>query len=224
MTPRFVTAAASLDGLRTADLFETVRAGAGLGPPALLDRHRARLAASARALGRPFDPDAFDALVRADAAGPPVLLRVALRPDGTLHAVPRPLGPLPTPLRIGDVGVRVRSGDLGLRHKSTLRAPYDAASGAARAAGLDEGVLVNERGEATETSRFSLFVRPERGPLLTPPVASGLLPGVLRAALLASGEAREAVLTLADLEAAPDVVVGNAARGLLPAVWAARAG
>ena len=52
--------------------------------------------------------------------------------------------------------------------------------------------------------------------LLTPPLACGLLPGVLRARLLREGRAREAVLRPADL-AARRLFVGNSLRGLIPA-------
>jgi para-aminobenzoate synthetase/4-amino-4-deoxychorismate lyase len=52
--------------------------------------------------------------------------------------------------------------------------------------------------------------------LLTPPTALGLLPGVLRRALVMEGRAREAPLTTADL--AGGFWIGNALRGLMPAV------
>jgi para-aminobenzoate synthetase/4-amino-4-deoxychorismate lyase len=56
----------------------------------------------------------------------------------------------------------------------------------------------------------------ERGSkLLTPPAASGLLPGVLRAELLASGRAREAVLTPEDLATVDAIYLGNSVRGLV---------
>ena len=69
-------------------------------------------------------------------------------------------------------------------------------------------------GTLTEGSFLSLFVERD-GVLLTPP-AGALLPGVLRADLLASGRAREAVLTRAEL--ADGLLIGNALRGLIPAV------
>jgi para-aminobenzoate synthetase/4-amino-4-deoxychorismate lyase len=53
--------------------------------------------------------------------------------------------------------------------------------------------------------------------LLTPALSSGLLAGTLRADLLASGRAREAVLTINDLEAADAVYLGNSVRGLVRA-------
>jgi para-aminobenzoate synthetase/4-amino-4-deoxychorismate lyase len=53
-----------------------------------------------------------------------------------------------------------------------------------------------------------------RGVLLTPPLASGALPGVLREQLLAAGQAVEAVLLPDDL--AQGFLLGNALRGLIP--------
>ena len=202
-------------------LFETMRLGPG--GVAFDDRHRARLTASAAAFGYRFDPAAFDALVaaRLDAmpeGSAPVILRVTLAPGGALAASVRPLDVLPNPLRIGPSPVRIRSDDARLRHKSTDRAPYDACLLTARAAGLDDAVLFNERGEATELARFSLFANVGGG-LVTPPLACGLLPGVLRAHLLSTGEAREAVLRHDDLRAAQAIFAGNAARGLLRVAW-----
>jgi para-aminobenzoate synthetase/4-amino-4-deoxychorismate lyase len=68
----------------------------------------------------------------------------------------------------------------------------------------------------TEGSRTNVFAQ-LRGTLLTPPVSSGLLSGTFRAEMLASGKAKEAVLTLDDLAQADTVYLGNSVRGLLPA-------
>jgi branched-subunit amino acid aminotransferase/4-amino-4-deoxychorismate lyase len=82
------------------------------------------------------------------------------------------------------------------------------------ASGADEVIFLNERDELCEGARTNLFV-PREGLLLTPPLSSGLLPGVLRASLLAEGRARESLLLLADLDAG--FFLGNSLRGLLPA-------
>src|SRR5690606_41908337 len=50
--------------------------------------------------------------------------------------------------------------------------------------------------------------------LRTPPLASGALPGFLRAELLERGLAREAVVTEAELRAAPLVLISSSVRGL----------
>ena len=78
------------------------------------------------------------------------------------------------------------------------RAVYDEAR--ARHPGADDVVLVNGRGEVVETTTANLLVRRD-GRWWTPPLSSGGLPGVGRAALVAAGEVGEAVLRPADLVA-----------------------
>ena len=73
----------------------------------------------------------------------------------------------------------------------------------------------------TEGSFTNLFVERD-GALLTPPLASGLLPGTLRAELIAEGKAEERVLTLADLKSAEAIWLGNSVRGLIRAQWVDR--
>jgi len=77
-------------------------------------------------------------------------------------------------------------------------------------------VFLNERGELTEGSRSNLFVR-RNGKLTTPPISSGLLPGILRGKLLESGECTEEVLYPHDLDTAEEIYLGNSLRGLIPA-------
>jgi 4-amino-4-deoxychorismate lyase len=109
---------------------------------------------------------------------------------------------------------RVASSDPWLRLKTTERQLYDAAR-AALPEGVDELVFLNERDEVCEGTITNVFL--DLGDaLLTPPVACGLLPGVLRADLLARGACREAVLLPGDL-ARGRLLVGNALRGLIPA-------
>lgn len=111
---------------------------------------------------------------------------------------------------------RLRSDDPLLAHKTTRRDAYDRARAEAAAAGADEAILCNERGELCEGAFTSLFLR-RAETLLTPPLACGLLPGILRAELLEAGRAREAVLTLDDLEGAEAIYMGNSLRGLIRA-------
>jgi para-aminobenzoate synthetase/4-amino-4-deoxychorismate lyase len=73
-------------------------------------------------------------------------------------------------------------------------------------------VFLNERGEVAEGARSNVFVERD-GILLTPPLTSGALPGVLRANCWLRGEAREAVLLPEDLQAG--FWLGNALRGLM---------
>ena len=72
-------------------------------------------------------------------------------------------------------------------------------------------LFVDPDGFLTEGSFTSLFVERD-GMLLTPPLARGLLPGVLRERLIDEGRAEEADLREADL--AGGFLIGNALRGL----------
>jgi para-aminobenzoate synthetase/4-amino-4-deoxychorismate lyase len=56
------------------------------------------------------------------------------------------------------------------------------------------------------------------GERVTPPVSSGLLPGTYRAWLLATGAARERVISVADLERCRRLWLANALRGEQEAV------
>lgn len=176
-----------------------------------LSGHLARMAAAAARLGFAFG--GFGALPAPVGAA---RVRVTLGAKGMACEV----GPVPAAAglwRLGLSAVRLGSGDPWLSVKSTRRAGYEAAR-AAMGPGLDEVVLLNERGEVCDGTISTLFFDRGAG-RRTPPLASGVLPGVLRAGLVAAGVVREEVLLPADL---PRVRLwaGNALRGLIPAVWA----
>ncbi|MET0181155.1 MAG: aminodeoxychorismate synthase component I [Novosphingobium sp.] len=198
------------------DLVETMRVEAGGGVPRL-DLHLARIGASAAELGFAFDegdPRGAIAALVANSAGPGRLRLLAARSGArALELGPVP-DPLPEPAWVALLPRPVSAGDWRLRHKTTDRGFYAAARRAAAAAGADEAVLLDEAGRITEGSFTNVFVARD-GVLLTPPAGLGLLPGVLRRALLDEGRAREAELRLDDL--AGGFFLGNAVRGLLPA-------
>jgi 4-amino-4-deoxychorismate lyase len=175
-----------------------------------LDGHQARLTASAVRLGWPGPGDLADHLT--DLPAHPLRLRLTFDAFGRIE---RQTAPMPAALPVWRVGLaaqRLHSGDPWLSVKSTRRAAYDAAR-ADLTEGLDEVLLLNERGEVCDGSITTLFFDRGQG-LRTPPLTSGLLPGVLRAEM---GVAEE-VLMARDL---PQVRLwlGNALRGLSPAVW-----
>ena len=181
----------------------------------LLDGHLARLSAGAARLGWHVDPEKARAALQGP-AGQPARLRLLLDRSGGLTLQSAPLPP-PIPLwRLGLSDMRLRSDDPWLSVKSTRRPAYDAAR-AAMPADCDELVLLNEHDLVCDGTITTLFF--DRGDgLCTPPLSCGLLPGVLRASMLARGACREEVLMRADL---PQVRlwVGNALRGLSPATW-----
>jgi para-aminobenzoate synthetase/4-amino-4-deoxychorismate lyase len=185
----------------------------------LLDRHLDRLAASAAYFALPCDRSAITALLESQPFPEP-RMRVRLTLDASGPAVTSvPLPPNPSVFRFAIAPERLDSQSLWLMHKTTNRAFYDTPRQRAHAEqGVDEVLFLNERGELTEGSITNLFVE-RSGVLLTPPLASGLLPGTLRAELLATGKAEEQVLTLDDLEAAEAIWLGNSVRGLIRGEW-----
>jgi len=214
------------------ELFETMRATRAAGV-AHRERHRARLAASAAALGFAFDPRDFDACVAralgaiAPGAPPnaPWRLRVSLRFDGRLSAAPA--APL-APLHAGAHGVRVLLASEPLPderplagHKTSARAAYDAGIRTAEADGAFDMLFFDAGGRLVEGGRSNVFVR-IGGRWTTPPLADGALPGVMRAVLLddPAWAACERSLTREDVLRADALMVCNALRGPLAATLA----
>ncbi|HYJ51827.1 MAG TPA: aminodeoxychorismate synthase component I [Allosphingosinicella sp.] len=197
---------------RGVDLIETMRFDPHEGI-AHLDRHLARMKASADALGFRFDRhEARNDLQAASFRAGPGRIRLALSRVGALSIELSPLGDPPAePVEVALAPLPVSADDFRLRHKTSDRAFYDRARAAA---GTFEVVFTDVEGFLTEGSFTSLFVERD-GALLTPPLARGLLPGVLRGALIDEGRAREADLTPVDL--VEGFLIGNALRGLVRA-------
>jgi len=176
-----------------------------------LDRHIARIKASADRFGFAFDRHTARNELQAatfrlrDAAR----VRLVLGPSGAMAVEVAPMPPaFDRPLRVAIVPLPVPPADLRLRHKTSARGFYDAAR---RAAGTDEVVFEHD-GRLTEGSFTTLFVERDNR-LVTP--AGPLLPGVLRAELLDEGRAIEGDVIAADLKSG--FWLGNALRGLMRA-------
>ncbi len=87
--------------------------------------------------------------------------------------------------------------------------------------GLDEVILLNERGEVAECTSANVFAVAADGSVWTPPLASGGLAGVTRAVLLEEVQVPgssigEKVLLPADLESASELFITSTTRELLP--------
>jgi branched-chain amino acid aminotransferase len=106
-------------------------------------------------------------------------------------------------------------------YKTTSRLAYHLAREEARVAGADETLLVSRTGEVLEGSVSNLFARIDGVGLVTPPLASGVLPGVTRAWVLALARREgtpvlERPLRLYELEQAREVFVTNSVQGVVP--------
>lgn len=207
------------------ELFETIHARRDEGCRHL-DLHLQRLQRSAAYFGFACDEAKLRAVLHAACAqlveNIAYRLRLALQADGTCVIQTAPLSALTVPVLILLANHPTDAGDLFLRHKTTVRAAYDAAWRAAEQQGAFDQLFCNTRGELTEGGRSTLFIKLD-GRWYTPPLSAGVLPGVMRSVLLAdpAWQAKEKTLTLDDLRQAQEVIVCNALRGALAAkiVW-----
>jgi len=150
-------------------------------------------------------------------------VRLLLHSDGTFAisseeiaaATDRPLCVRISPYRVDPT-------DRMLFHKTTHRPLYAEALKAAIEAGCDDVLFLNNRDEIAESAIHNVFVEKD-GRLITPPIDSGLLPGVYRRHILETNpKAAEQVLALEDLRQADAIYLCNAVRSLRRAIidWA----
>jgi 4-amino-4-deoxychorismate lyase len=200
-------------------LIETMRFEPGNGIPRF-DLHMARLRNSAKVLGFAGVEAAHPALgtyIREKTE--PLRLRLELFQDGRYEITSAPYTPLADDaiwrIRIAREA-RLNSADPILRHKTSKRAVYDAARAEYSRDGADEVILLNEKNEICEGTITNIFVDDGSGNLLTPPLSSGCLAGILRTSLICQKKARNRRLTVDDLRCNP-FYVGNSLRGLIRA-------
>jgi para-aminobenzoate synthetase/4-amino-4-deoxychorismate lyase len=201
------------------DLIETMLWRDGY---ALLPLHLDRLRHSCEYFDRAYDATEIEARLHALAATFAPLsrhrVRLTLDPRGQIALTNSPIAPNSSECKVTIARERTASTDVFLRHKTTHRPLYDRLFAAAQQSGFDEVLFRNERDEVTEGAISNIFVRIE-GRLYTPPLASGVLPGVFRRHLLeAVPRAEERILTLADLRSADELYLCNSVRGLRKAV------
>lgn len=183
-----------------------------------LSTHLDRLESSASYFDFAFDRKAvlsqLDEVSRAFAVGGRYRVRLLLGPSGDVTV---DSSAFRVERSIGHVKLSpecTSSTDVFLRHKTTWREMYDRQYAEARADGFDEVLFTNEKGEVTEGAINNLFIE-QAGKLLTPPLTSGVLPGIFRRHLLETcATAEESILTVENLKTADAVFLCNSVRGI----------
>jgi branched-chain amino acid aminotransferase len=225
-------------------VYETMRTYHGR--PFLYDRHTRRLRNSARMirLNVPFtDADLAsqirDTMAAAGLNGAEAYIRVLLTrgigeltydpqatPSPSLVIIVKPQ--VDPPADAYENGVRAVIVDIVRNHPQTVNPMIKsnnlmnsalAAQEAIRKGGF-EGIMRNYRGELTECTTANLFVV-RNGTALTPPLESGLLPGITREFLFEIGkdvgvDVREQVLRDEDLFSADEAFLTSTTREALP--------
>ena len=178
-----------------------------------LDEHLARLRASAAFFGFAEDEGTIRSALDREAGrfpGRVVRVRLLLDRRGHVETGAAPVSSPGEPVRLAiDRDHPVDPSDVFLFHKTTLRERYEDA--AARHPDADDVILINDRGEVTETTIATLAVRLDDR-WWTPPLAAGLLPGCERAALLEAGSIAERSIRIEDLEIADGLAVVSSVR------------
>jgi branched-chain amino acid aminotransferase len=201
------------------------------------EAHVARLVAGARTLGFSIEPEPIREAMRALAASLP---RAAIRTNATRGSGPRGLAPPGAvrpvlwataapwdsalafaPLRLLPVAVRRNETSVAAGVKTLGYLDAVLAAGEAKRRGFDEALFRNTGGEVACAGTGNLFAV-FGDTLVTPPLADGVLPGIVRAEILeriapSLGLAvQERSLSLEALEEADAVILTNSLRLLAP--------
>lgn len=209
-------------------VFETVKVTSGR--PAFLAQHHARLTASARALDLPYAVsldtlrERLHRVIAANALTDGSVKIVVFSQDSattgeliTTKANAYPTETYARGFRLQTVFTGERTGALSA-HKTLNYLANIRAKRAAVASGFDEPLLLTPAGIVIEGATTNVFtVRDNIAH--TPSLASGPLPGIARAqilALLGPNRVRESLLTHDDLRHASEIFVTNALLGVMP--------
>jgi len=186
----------------------------------LKERHCKRLEASCQYFCHPLDLGHLEQGLQVVASTCPNgrwKVRVTVEQDGHVCCTADPTPELPQPYTLGLCPMPIDPQDPFLLHKTSCRTVFDQALNAFRKLYPDaaDTILWNVRGELTETCRANLVLELD-GKQYTPPLSSGLLPGVLRAELVESGVLTERLLYREDLIKADGIWIINSVRGKIP--------
>ena len=193
------------------DLVETMAFDPAQGI-ARLEQHLERMKQSADLLEYEFDRHGARNAIQAISfhQDAPAKLRLMLAKSG---AIAIELSPMPAaltqPVKVKLCNMTADARDYRLRHKTSDRRVYQADTGPE-----EHPVFLDNEGFVTEGAIWNIFVE-RGGKLCTPPLSRGLLPGILRAEMIADGRAVEADLRAEDL--ANGFILGNSLRGLVSA-------
>jgi branched-chain amino acid aminotransferase len=142
----------------------------------------------------------------------------SLGPGRTLVII-EPLGPQPTEISLAIVDLPLPR-RRGRGHKTLAYLDHVLARELARAHGADEGVRLDDAGHVMECATSNIFVV-SRGAVVTPATHGGVLPGIVRARVLAlcgaqGIETRIGQLTVSELRAADEIFITSSLRGVVP--------
>lgn len=206
-------------------LFETLLALDGDLPH--LAAHLDRMAAGCDVLNLPFDREAAERVVREATPGEGrFAVRLTLTAGSGGRGLDRPAAPVPalfakaapsvpvtSPATAIVAATRRNEGSPASRLKTLAYLDNVLARAEARAAGADEAVMLNNRGEIACAAAANLFwIRDGR--LYTPRLDCGVLAGITRARLMAAREVEEVAVGVDVLKTADAIFLTNSLIGI----------
>ena len=192
-------------------VFETLRVERGRG--LFIEEHWASLQRSAQVLGLTVSAD-----LRLRAQALPQeegRWRWIVAADGTRDFFTPEKASTEKIYALGLSAQRVGSENWDALHKTVSHLTHWQARQAARAVGLDEGVLLNEHGELASGAMSNLFWIQE-GQIRTPATEAGCRAGVIRQWVLEQAEVETGSYPLTALDLADEVFVTNSMIGIMP--------
>lgn len=181
-----------------------------------LPNHLARMQCTAQMLGYPFDMDQAMLGAAVHLFDRDHRCRLTLDVQGRFDFSAHPFAPVTGEWVLAVSDQRLDADDVWLGVKTTQRAIYDAQR-ADMPNGVDEVIYLNTHDEVCEGTITNIIIETKKGETLTPPLTSGLLPGVYRQFEIDQSGVKEQVLTMDDLRMARAIYVVNSLRGRIKA-------
>ncbi|XDD50332.1 aminodeoxychorismate synthase component I [Leptospira sp. WS92.C1] len=197
-------------------LFETILYKNGIF--FFLKEHLERIQNSAVKLKIPFSIEEWNStlnqIVSSSSRSDRYRVKILLDSSGRFHRESVKLPPFTKKGNLLISKTKIDSSSEFRKHKTDLRTVYDQEGKKARDAGFLDCIFLNEKDEITEGSITNIFVKLGNY-YYTPPISSGLLPGVYRNRLLLKTGFYEKILSLNDLNNSESVFLCNSLRGIL---------
>lgn len=174
------------------------------------DQHLERLTKASRYFAYPFNAEELRQRIekecRACASHQDYRLRISLSKSGEIELSRQILTPLSPSFCQAKLCLQEADLNQSFTYFKTTHRPH-------LSLGDQEKIYHNKSGELLETSIGNLVLK-INGKLYTPPISQGILPGIYRQHLLETGQVKEKIMTLADLNQAEAIYGCNAVRGL----------
>ena len=174
------------------------------------DQHLERLTKASRYFAFPFDPEDLRQKIEMECQAcdshQDYRLRIFLSKSGEMELSRQILAPLSPSFCKAKLCLQEADLNQSFTYFKITHRPH-------LSLGEQEKIYHNAAGELLETSIGNLVLK-IAGKLYTPPTSLGILPGIYRQHLLETGQVKEKIMTLEDLNQAEAIYGCNAVRGL----------